>query len=572
MKNRPENRDNMSIPLNLKLIFGCCITLLAALGISFYVIETKQERLIMTQVENEARVIFQQIVITRKWIADHGGIYIEKMPWKKPSPYIKHSVITDKTGTKYLKETPAMVTKELSTYSKDQGLYWFHITSLKLTNPANAPDGFERKALMQFESSNTKEIFNIQDIGDKKYLRFISPLYIEQPCLSCHSHQGYKIGDVRGAISITIPIDKTLAEITENKKNMFVAGTVTIGSLMFALFLMMKKLVLTPVRKLKSYIKAFSEGRYSRDKILKTGDEFEDLSRSFSDMAGKLSDYHDSLNDKIMAATTDIELTNKKLTEANAMLNELNIRKSDFIARASHELRTPLTSIKGAMDFVSARLSFLPEKYNIDKNSIADIQTFLEIINKNSERLIRMVNDMLDLERIEAGSSELFFSSANISSLLSETLTYLQIEAAQKGVIFELDTPAEITADMDEDRIRQVLINLLSNALKISPQDSAIKISASSSGGAATVYVADQGPGVAHQYHEKIFEKFFKLGPKKDGTGLGLAVCKSIVEAHGGIIWVQDNKPEGAVFCFSIPASQKNKIDIKEICSIDRAS
>ncbi|MDX9714277.1 MAG: DUF3365 domain-containing protein [Dissulfurispiraceae bacterium] len=569
MKNTTETQNNMSVPLNLKLIFGCCITLLAALGISFYVIETKQERLIMTQVENEARVIFQQIVITRKWIADHGGIFVEKMPWKKPSPYIKHSLITDRAGVKYLKETPAMVTKELSTYAKDQGLYWFHITSLKLTNPANAPDDFESSALKQFESSSKKEIFTISDIDSKKYLRFISPLFIEQPCLSCHSHQGYKIGDVRGAISITIPIDKTLTEIAENKKNMFVAGTVTIGSLMLALFLMMKKLVLTPVRKLKSFIRALSEGRYSRDKILQTGDEFEDLSRSFSDMAGKLSDYHDSLNDKIRAATKDIELTNKKLTEANTMLNELNIRKSDFIARASHELRTPLTSIKGAMDFVSARLSFLPAKYNIDKNSVADIQIFLEIINKNSERLIRMVNDMLDLERIEAGSSELFFSAANINSLLSETLTYFQVEAAQKNIGVKLNAPVETAADIDEDRIRQVLINLISNALKISPQNSVIQISVSSDNSSATVAVADQGPGVPLQYHEKIFEKFFKVGSKKDGSGLGLAVCKSIVEAHGGTIWVQNNEPEGAVFCFRIPVLQNNKSDKKEICAAD---
>lgn len=567
-----DRSDNMAVPLNLKLIFGCCITLIAALGISFYIIEEKQERLIMTQVENEARVIFQQIVITRKWIADHGGIYIEKLPWKKPSPYLKYPEITDQKGVKYLKETPAMVTKDLSRYAKEKGLYWFHITSLKLTNPANAPDEFERKALMQFEDKQTKEMFNIEKIQNREYLRFISPLYIEQPCLSCHAWQGYKIGDVRGAISITIPIDKTLAEISANKKNMFVAGAVTIGTLMIALFMMMRKLVLTPVRKLKSYIKALSDGSYSRDRILRTGDEFEDLSRSFSDMAGKLSDYHDSLNDRIKAATLDIEETNKKLTEANAMLNEMNIRKSDFIARASHELRTPLTSIKGAMDFISAKLSFIPEQYNIDKSSIADIQTFLDIINKNSERLIRMVNDMLDLERIEAGSSELFFTNTNMLTLISETVSYFQVEAGKKGVRFNLELQESITADMDEDRIRQVMINLISNALKFSPEGGEITISAAKDNGYVTVSVADQGTGVSPEHQEKVFEKFFKLGGKKDGAGLGLAVCKSIIEAHGGTVGVINNDDAGAKFYFTIPLAQQSaSINIKETRVLDAA-
>ncbi|MCE5311886.1 MAG: HAMP domain-containing histidine kinase, partial [Nitrospiraceae bacterium] len=291
-------------------------------------------------------------------------------------------------------------------------------------------------------------------------------------------------------------------------------------------------------------------------KILRTGDEFEDLSRSFSDMAGKLSDYHDSLNDKIKAATIDIEDTNRKLTEANALLNEMNMRKSDFIARASHELRTPLTSIKGAMDFISAKLSFIPQQYNIDKSSITDIQSFLDIINKNSERLIRMVNDMLDLERIEAGSSELFFTNANISALISETVSYFQIEAAKKGVHFAVQAATDITADIDEDRIRQVMINLISNALKFSPENGQITITAASGNGSVTICVSDQGPGIKPEHHEKIFEKFFKLGTKKDGSGLGLAVCKSIIEAHNGSIGVVSSDSGGAVFHFTIPVSQ----------------
>jgi hypothetical protein len=351
----------LRLSLSLKLILGCSITLAIALGISFYVIAMHQEKLIIGRAENEARAIFKQIVITRKWIADHGGVFVEKLPWVQPNPYLinvgKEAETTDIEGRRFARKNPAMVTKELSKYSREMGFYWFHITSLKLTNPENAPDAFEKKALHQFENNSLKEIIHIESIDSSKYLRYISPLYIEEACLQCHAKDGYKIGDIRGAISVTIPLNKTFSEISENKKRMFIAAFLTLLSLITAIFLMMKKVVLTPMKRLKSSIKALSEGRYSPGNRLKTGDEFEDLCRSFAEMAGMLTEYHSCLHEKIKEATKGLEDTNKKLVEANRLLNEINIQKSDFIARTSHELRTPLTSVKGAMDYISAKLS-----------------------------------------------------------------------------------------------------------------------------------------------------------------------------------------------------------------------
>ncbi len=129
----------IKVPLVVKFLIGIAGTLAAALIAVFFFLAQQQERLIMAQIEREARVLFRQVVITRAWIADHGGVFIEKLPNMKRSPYLRDDEISDQSGKKYLLKTPAMITKELSRYAEDQGLYWFHITSLKLTNPENAP-------------------------------------------------------------------------------------------------------------------------------------------------------------------------------------------------------------------------------------------------------------------------------------------------------------------------------------------------------------------------------------------------------------------------------------------------
>ncbi|HWR88637.1 MAG TPA: DUF3365 domain-containing protein, partial [Dissulfurispiraceae bacterium] len=329
--------------LSVKIIVGCSLALITALGVSFTVIAVRQERLIMEQVEREARILFSQIVVTRSWIADHGGIFIEKLPSMEASPYIRESEIVDLKGKRYIRKTPAMVTKDLAVYARERGLYWFHITSLTLTNPANAPDAFERKALEKFSLRQSDEVIAVETMGDGQALRYIAPLFVEEACMKCHSHQGYRVGDVRGAIGIVIPIEKTIAAIDSNRKGMIVAGLLTLITLVVALYLMLRALVLSPLGRLKESIQGFPEGRYSPDAALRTGDELEDLSNAFARMADTLTDYHSCLNDRIRAATGNLEAVNRKLVETNNLLQEVNARKSDCIARASHELRSPLT-------------------------------------------------------------------------------------------------------------------------------------------------------------------------------------------------------------------------------------
>lgn len=510
--------------------------------ITLVVISKKHERLVLAQTEMQAKALFQQVVITRRWIADHGGVFVEKLPWVKPNPYLPDSLITDKSGKLYVKENPAMVTKQLSSYAQKEGLYFFHITSLKLLNPENAPDDFERNALHDFETKKIKDSSKVEKIGEYHYFRYIAPLYVEKACLQCHLRQGYKVGDVRGAISVSVPMDYAFNIIRTDRKYMILGGIGVIAVLMAVLFMVTKHMVITPINKIKSFMHAFSKDGNPAITPLKTNDELEDLSKSFIDMARSIDEYHSCLQHKITTATNELTVKNERLLR-------LNRTKSDFIANISHELRTPLTSIKGAMDYLSVRLSMHK------KNSEEDLRVFFEVIKKNAERLIRLVNNVLDYERIELGEFEMRFKDINLKDIFEEVITGFMPLAEEKNVNIKLKAE-DVIVSADEDRIKQVLTNLLSNALNFSPEASDIIITLSEEEGYANAGVEDSGCGVAEGEKEAIFKQFYSKGVK-DGTGLGLAICKGIIEAHNGEIGLRTSEGKGSYFWFTIPTTRK---------------
>ncbi|MBI5666264.1 MAG: DUF3365 domain-containing protein [Nitrospirae bacterium] len=529
----------LKISLSLKFVIGIAVVLAITTGASIYFINKNHEKLVIEQLDQQARALFRQVVLTRKWISDHGGVFVERVPWKEPSPYLAEPEIVDTHGKRYFKQSPAMVTKELSKYAKEKGLYWFHITSLKLINPENAPDEFERTALNEFETKGTKEATKIEKVSSSYFYRYIAPLYVEETCLKCHSHQGYKTGDVRGAISVTVPMDSALLMISSGRRDLIVSSSVTIGILMVVLFIMMKELVIRPVSELKASIGDFSKGRETKTAAVSTGDELEELSNSFVEMSQTLTEYHEELEAKVQKAT-------KGLEQANVKLMELNERKSDFIAKMSHELRTPMTSIKGAMDYISAKVSK-------DGRDAGELIEFLDVIKNNADRLIRLVNDTLDLERIESGVFDLHFSQIDLLSLIKDVAISFQSASGEKNITFKIMVNPGTFVDADEDRVRQVLINLLSNALKYGPENSEIQISVTETEAKVTVLVKDEGPGIPDEVREKIFDKFYTIG-KRHGTGLGLAICKGIVEAHSGEIGVLSNTGKrNNTFYFTLP-------------------
>ncbi len=543
----------MRLNLSLKYVISIALVLLAALAMIFGIISQGHRKLVMTQLDMQAKAIFKQIVITRRWVADHGGVFVEKLPWVQPNPYLPDPLMTAR-GKDYVRENPAMVTKQLSLYAQREGLYFFHITSLKLMNPENAPDAFERAALLDFESGAKSEATTSEKIGDSFYYRYIAPLRVEQACLECHAKQGYKVGDIRGAVSVSVPMDYAMSEM-ERERLLIVLGMVLIGAVLtFSLFLVTRHLVLTPIKRIRGQMRSFSSGGGSID-LIRTGDELEELSRSFRDMAASISEYHDGLQEKITAAT-------KELTAKNEALVRMHRVKSDFVAKISHDLRTPLTAIKGAMDYLSVKMSMR------DTEEDQDLMVFFEMIKKNADRLIRLVNNVLDYERIGMGAFEMRFREVNLKDLLRDEVAAFRPLATEKDVAIRIKA-MDAMVSADEDRIKQVLTNLLSNALDVAPPSTKILVTFDCRGRFIYCSVEDAGPGVPEAEREAIFREFYSK-KANGGTGLGLAICKGIIEAHGGEIGVEDSELGGSRFWFMIPAVQVKEADDEKTAAVHR--
>jgi diguanylate cyclase (GGDEF)-like protein len=199
------------------------------------------KRLIEAELETRARAHFKSIVLTRSWNARYGGVYVEKKPGIESNPYLKNPDILGADGKVYTKKNPALMTREISEMSAQEGDFQFHITSLKLLNPNNTPDPFERQALVEFEKGE-KEVFAKVAQEGKTYFRYMAPLFIEQSCLPCHDHQNYKVGDVRGGISVSFSIDDVERALFRNGSFTIASFVLTCGLLLTIIFRSVVKL------------------------------------------------------------------------------------------------------------------------------------------------------------------------------------------------------------------------------------------------------------------------------------------------------------------------------------------
>jgi len=231
---------------------------------------------------------------------------------------------------------------------------------------------------------------------------------------------------------------------------------------------------------------------------------------------------------------------------ARMIAEDANATKLSFLAMISHELRTPLTSIKG---FTSILLA------NANQVQPEDRQQFLGIIDEETDKLRELVEQLLDLSRLQAGAMRIAPENIALNTIFDLARPRLGILALEhKFELVSLDVPVHVHAD--SHRIVQVLSNLVQNAVKYSPKHTCITVVASEQGHEVQIDVKDEGIGIPHEEHAKLFEAFHqidrKLHPSK-GAGLGLAICKGLIEAHGGKIWFQEHPTSGTVISFTLP-------------------
>jgi signal transduction histidine kinase len=274
-------------------------------------------------------------------------------------------------------------------------------------------------------------------------------------------------------------------------------------------------------------------------------DELGALAEEFNRMAERLQESYAGLEQKVEERTQELAEKSRELEVASG-------HKSEFLANMSHELRTPLNAIIGFTQVLQQKLF----------GEVNDKQAeYLDDIHGSADHLLELINDILDLSKVEAGQVELERTEFSLREALERGVVMLRERASKSGVRLTLEPDPEVElVTADERRIRQVVFNLLSNAVKFTPQGGSVVVVSAQENGEVLVRVTDTGPGIAPEDQERIFEEFQQTetgAEEREGTGLGLALSKRLIELHGGRIWVESKPGEGSTFTFTLPVEAK---------------
>lgn len=318
--------------------------------------------------------------------------------------------------------------------------------------------------------------------------------------------EGYARQDVERRINLVKEAGSSAPKIA------FVAFLVTLMSALL-MALLVTRSITRPLTKLVNKTKEISQGVFESNLKIKSPPEISELAKAFNAMCDKLS--------------------------------EVDKMKNDFLSMISHELRTPLTTIKEGVSLLQERIGGeITEKQ----------ERLLTILTDETNRLIGLVNSILDLSKMEAGMMSYRFEEASITPLIDQAITEITPLLEAKKISLEKELIDNLRAQkVDEARILQALRNLIANAAKFTPEGGRITVSARALKDTLEISVQDSGPGIPPERLPLIFEKFSGSDHKK-GTGLGLAIVKHIIDVHGGMVWVESRVEQGSKFTFVLPA------------------
>ena len=325
---------------------------------------------------------------------------------------------------------------------------------------------------------------------------------------------------------------------------------VGIGMALLASLLVARRVV-TPLRRLRQGVERIGRGDLGFRLELKTGDEIEILADEFNKMTVALQEAYTTLETKVIERTQELGVANQKMDEANR-------HKSAFLANMSHEFRTPLNAIIGFSEVLLDPSLKVTEEER--KQFLTDVAT-------SGKHLLKLINEILDLSKIEAGRMELQVEPASLSKVLGEVQSTMRHLAAKKSIELRVYTDGGIALlSMDAARIKQVLLNLVGNAVKFTPEGGQVWVRTDAADGVVRVEVGDTGPGIPVEEHERIFQEFRQLKmngsmDKLGGTGLGLALTKKFVEMHGGKVWVESQVGKGSRFFFTLPMTKRDELN-----------
>jgi signal transduction histidine kinase len=443
------------------------------------------------------------------------------------------------------------------------------IGQLRFQQPSPDPSltRFERGAYARFVKDRDlpkhAQDYTLKD-GSWGY-RYARPLALTQECARCHiidigqaaswmpfrpkptptTLPSSKHAPLIGIVSLEIPSQIESSQLLLNHVFILTAGLVA-GTLAIIIFyLITTRLILKPVRVLQETAEKVSQGDLNIRSDISTGDEFQQLSETFNTMLINLK----NSNDQLRAVNKSLDLKLGQLAESNVALYESNRLKSEFLANVSHELRTPLNSILGFAELLK------------DAGVTSDVKStrYLHNILSSANNLLTLINDLLDLAKIEAGRMEVRSEPISLNDLFEALTNLLKPLTEQKSLTIVPAVASDVPIiHTDPAKLQQVLYNFLSNAIKFSPRGETIELNADlAEHDAVRISVTDHGPGIEPEKHAVIFEKFRQIDGsvtrQHSGSGLGLAISKELITLLSGTIGVKSAPDEGATFWVVLP-------------------
>ena len=411
-------------------------------------------------------------------------------------------------------------------------------------------------------------IKGLESYKGKKVFSHAIPIQNEQPCFKCHGSEK----DILGVLTVGInwgPIEERIAALRNQK---IAVEVISLVILAFFLIRWLSRYVTHPILKVTEFANEVSRGKLNAKldlgkranvwQIYKThpGDEIVQLRDSLTymleNMRGmyeKISLFSKDLESQVAKRTEELELKTAELERANIDLKKLDELRSTFLANMSHELRTPLNSIIGYTELLLDR---------IDGDITEEQENSLTKVHNNAKNLLNLINEILDMSRIESGRVELDLREIDVRDIIQTTVSSLEPMIHKKALIIDTDFDENLPpAYADPDRVRQVITNILSNAIKFTSEGHII-LSARHSPKIkfVEICISDTGMGIRQEDLGKLFDMFTPLDISATrphgGVGLGLSICKRLVEMQNGNIWVESKYGVGSKFYFTLPVKE----------------
>ncbi|MBI3463798.1 MAG: HAMP domain-containing protein [Planctomycetes bacterium] len=424
---------------------------------------------------------------------------------------------------------------------------------IKPDDPSHLPENdFEYAAMTAFQKGDLAEQYRAVP-GEASY-QYLAAVRLKSDCIVCHptlpNSKPSDENDFFAAVSIKLPLDRTNQAIQDNRWILISTAVITAGLAMIISYVIVRYVIVKPVKHLRDVSDAVAAGNTNIRADIQTRDEFEELCHAFNRMLRNLI----AMQEELRGVNRELDRKVDELAQANMALHDMNKLKSEFMATMSHELRTPLNSVIGFSEVLSTsdRLSEKECRYAAN-------------IHRSGKMLLGLINDILDLAKIESGKMEVRTEEFSIRDVIEGLLTMIRPIAEEKSIQIETNVDPEIPVlYQDSGKLQQILYNLLSNAVKFTPEGGRVSVSVNVAATDLVLAVADTGVGIPPEDRDRIFEKFRQgsvvsqgTDPvhtrQYSGTGLGLSIVRELCHMLGGEVTLESELGRGSTFKVRLP-------------------